>query len=202
MSIEQTFENINNILLYGVGNNEYRKMYKIWPKPDSFNNLVRKWEPVLNSKMGGNSITDSSTRKLCAWLLEEQFKLNKGYSDDSKLLQSALEPYQNCALPIIRRIFSTIKKISKIDASVQYVKHMTITSADIMHIQIPLPIETEPLNAYSSIDHTEFMLGNICGKFSKILEKYVEEGKFLIEPIIFERNEGDDRYVWIRTAIK
>ena len=76
MTIEETFENINIIL--NNSKNDFSKMFNIYPKKDFFNNFVRKWEPVLDSP----SLGKIQNRKLTAWLLEEQFLLNKGYKED------------------------------------------------------------------------------------------------------------------------
>lgn len=110
MSIESTFQNIQRIL---EGKSYYYEMFKIYPKDHVFAKHATKWEPVLLSSMG-KQLKSKSSKWLCAWLLEEQFLLNKGYKDDSDLIKEDSKDLQSLAMPLVRRLIGCLGGIDNI----------------------------------------------------------------------------------------
>lgn len=66
--------------------------------------FIKKWSPVLDSKIG-REITSQEQAHVVATMLENQFKLNKGYMTESQNLSTDLATYQNYAMPLVRRMF-------------------------------------------------------------------------------------------------
>lgn len=202
MTIEETFENINIIL--NNSKNDFSKMFNIYPKKDFFNNFVRKWEPVLDSP----SLGKIQNRKLTAWLLEEQFLLNKGYKEDSNLLVEELTPLQNISLPIIRRLTPSLKFINLISPYDQYVKQKIMTLDDFTEIKIKFPLLTSLDKIHRTakdlerLNDKEFdiLIENITEQLKHIVQPFVYEGKYFISPIIFTKIH--DNTIYIRTAVK
>lgn len=68
--------------------------------------LIKKWESVLESNLGGcKSIKNQQEAHVVASLLENQYKLNKGYLPESQNISSDMATYQNYAMPLVRRMF-------------------------------------------------------------------------------------------------
>lgn len=73
-------------------------------KPQLNQSLIKKWGAVLESKIG-KPIKNQTEAHVVATLLENQYKLNKGYLAESANLTSDMATYQNYALPLVRRMF-------------------------------------------------------------------------------------------------
>ena len=68
--------------------------------------LIKKWGSVLESNLGGcKSIKNQQEAHVVASLLENQYKLNKGYLPESQNISSDMATYQNYAMPLVRRMF-------------------------------------------------------------------------------------------------
>lgn len=73
-------------------------------KPQLNQSLIKKWGAVLESNIG-KPIKNQTEAHVVATLLENQYKLNKGYLAESANLTSDMANYQNYALPLVRRMF-------------------------------------------------------------------------------------------------
>jgi len=73
-------------------------------KPQLNQSLIKKWGAVLESNIG-KPIKSQSEAHVVASMLENQYKLNKGYLGESANLTSDMATYQNYALPLVRRMF-------------------------------------------------------------------------------------------------
>lgn len=201
MSIESTFQNIQRIL---EGKSYYSEMFKIYPKDHVFAKHATKWEPVILSSMG-KPIKSKSARWLCAWLLEEQFLLNKGYKDDSDLISEDSINLQNFALPLIRRLIGKLSKIDNISPHDQYVKQLTMTKNDIIELKLKNPYAVLYPNIPVSLipnNDLEGIIEIVLMQLTEQLQPHVKYGRFLIEPMIITLNKENPSELIIRTAIK
>lgn len=73
-------------------------------KPQLNQSLIKKWGAVLESPIG-KKINGQGEAHVIATLLENQYKLNKGYLPESQNVSSDMASYQNYALPLVRRMF-------------------------------------------------------------------------------------------------
>jgi hypothetical protein len=201
MSVESTFQNIQRIL---EGKSYYSEMFKIYPKDHIFAKHSIKWEPVLTSHMG-KPIKSKSSKWLCAWLLEEQFLLNKGYKDDSDLISEDSINLQNFALPLVRRLIGELSKIDNISPHDQYVKQLTMTKNDIIELKLKNPYGALYPNIPVSLIPNKDLEGIIEIVFTQLteqLQSHVNHSRFLIEPMIITLNKENPSELIIRTAIK
>jgi hypothetical protein len=198
MSVELTFQNIQRIL---EGKSYYSEMFKIYPKDHIFAKHSTKWEPVLSSSIG-KQINSKSARWLCAWLLEEQFLLNKGYKEDSDLIKEDSEIFQNLTMPLVRRLIGELSKIDNISPHDQYVKQLTMTKNDIVELKIKHGYLGVTLESKWSNEDIERKIDCIAYELAEQLQKHVNQGRFLIEPMIITLNKEDPSELIIRTAIK
>lgn len=198
MSIESTFQNIQRIL---EGKSYYSEMFKIYPKDHIFEKHTTKWEPVLSSSIG-KQINSKSARWLCAWLLEEQFLLNKGYKEDSDLIKEDSEIFQNLTMPLVRRLIGELSKIDNISPHDQYVKQLTMTKNDIVELKIKHGYLDVTVESKWCNEDIERKIDCIAYELAEQLQKHVNQGRFLIEPMIITLNKEDPSELIIRTAIK
>lgn len=201
MSVELTFQNIQRIL---EGKSYYSEMFKIYPKDHIFAKHSTKWEPVLSSSIG-KQINSKSARWLCAWLLEEQFLLNKGYKDDSDLISEDSINLQNFALPLVRRLIGELSKIDNISPHDQYVKQLTMTKHDIVELKLKNPYNALYTNTPVSLipnKDLEGIIEIVLEQLTEQLQPHVKYGRFLIEPMIITLNKENPSELIIRTAIK
>lgn len=73
-------------------------------KPQLNQSLIKKWGAVLESNIG-RPLKSQSEAHVVATLLENQYKVNKGYLPESQNITSDMANYQNYALPLVRRMF-------------------------------------------------------------------------------------------------
>lgn len=201
MSVELTFQNIQRIL---EGKSYYSEMFKIYPKDHVFAKHATKWEPVILSSMG-KPIKSKSSKWLCAWLLEEQFLLNKGYKDDSDLISEDSINLQNFALPLVRRLIGELSKIDNISPHDQYVKQLTMTKHDIVELRLKNPYAVLYPNIPVSLipnNDLEGIIEIVLMQLTEQLQPHVKYGRFLIEPMIITLNKENPSELIIRTAIK
>lgn len=68
------------------------------------NSLIKKWQGALEMNIGRPLKTQTEAH-VVATLLENQYKLNKGYLPESQSVTSDMAQYQNYAMPLVRRMF-------------------------------------------------------------------------------------------------
>lgn len=73
-------------------------------KPQLNQSLIKKWGAVLESQIG-KPLKSQQEAHVVATLLENQYKVNKGYLPESANITSDMASYQNYALPLVRRMF-------------------------------------------------------------------------------------------------
>lgn len=66
--------------------------------------LIKKWQGALEAPLG-RSLKTQQECHVVATLLENQYKLNKGYLPESQSVTSDMATYQNYAMPLVRRMF-------------------------------------------------------------------------------------------------
>lgn len=113
---------------YDIGDKNIKELKQI-PNPTSIpkyisgDSLIKKWDPVLKSKLGKELI--GSEYLHMAFLLETQFNVNKGYLPESELIYSDSVELQNHALPIIRDINTYSSLVNK-DIITEIFNHTSI----------------------------------------------------------------------------
>jgi len=73
-------------------------------KPVVNQSLIKKWQGALEMPIGRALKTQSEAHTV-ATLLENQYKLNKGFLPESQSVSSDMQQYQNYAMPLVRRMF-------------------------------------------------------------------------------------------------
>lgn len=73
-------------------------------KPQLNTSLIKKWGSVLESTIG-KPLRNQQEAHVISTLLENQYKLNKGYLPESQSITSDMAQYQNYAMPLVRRMF-------------------------------------------------------------------------------------------------
>ena len=66
--------------------------------------LMKKWQAALEMPVG-RALKSQEECHVVATLLENQYKLNKGYLPESQSVTSDMAQYQNYAMPLVRRMF-------------------------------------------------------------------------------------------------
>ena len=167
MSVESTFQKIdeNNIQEY-----------------------IRKWGPVLDANNPDPLLSEES-RKLCAHMLELQFRHN--------LNSEGMGYYQNTAYLLIKRLimFSSKKLLN--------LNRLHLLGGEGCGDVVFFKIKTINLGAFMfDAKGFEKVVNSIFEQLFEHMAPIIGEGKFLVEPLTFLVDNESDGNILVRTAIK